>query len=169
MLITQLPIPDNVSFKDTRELYILKLRPSLRKVRKADYFAILSDFMAFIVELVFQGHRVSLPNRCGELYIVGRRIDIENQVDLRNYGVDWKKTKELWAINEQAKQEKKLVKHLNEGTSQTLYKFKWDSSLSKLTHVHFYKFTLARDNKRKLAEIIKEGQEYHAPIIPVFN
>lgn len=160
-----LTIPDSVSLKDTRELYVSSCRNKVRPINKKDYLAILANFMKFIIELVFQNNIVQLPNKCGDLFIVGKKVDIcdinVEETPLHTlYKPDWKKTKALWANNPQAKEEKRLIYLLNESTSQVLYKMRWNIFLCNLAHTRLYKFVLSRDNKRTMAEIIKEGQEY---------
>lgn len=69
---------------------------------------------------------------------------------------NWKATKDLWDANPEAKENKKIVYHLNEHTEG--YNFKWHFSnyRSNCPNKSSYSFIPTRDNKRRLAAILKD-------------
>ncbi len=161
-------IPDKVSIKDTRDLYLQNDNCG-KRVNKADYLAIVADFMKFIVELIFHGHTIVLPVKCGTLDIKGKEgtLQMKTTLDLNDksqtrtrLGVDWKTTKELWEKNPKAKEEKKLIFFFNEGTDSIVYKIRWQTFRSNLRHSTLYKFVFTRNNKRDTASLIKHGLEF---------
>lgn len=165
-----LTILDNVSLKDTIDLYWIKV-PKKHRLSRLNYLRITADFMTFIMKLVFQGMKVHLPVKCGSFHIIGRKQNFDklDGLDLKKdklkitnqFPVDWGATNKLWKTNPQAKKEKRLIYHFNEHTEHILYRIHWSVRDSKLTNSRFYKFNLSRANRLSLAQLIKNGQEFN--------
>ena len=101
-----------------------------------DYFKHLRD------ELIEQGKEIKLPCRLGTIQIVKRKPKSYTKKSLR---IDYGETKRL----------NKLVFYDNAHCNYFKYRIYW-SKLNMLTHnkTH-YQLILTRDNKRHLAQIIK--------------
>ncbi len=147
--------PDSYSHYLTRENSPVSLK---------DYRLILGEFFKFIMKLVHDGNKVSLPNRLGHIYVRGRKIKpmFDENGNLKNgLAPDWVKTKALRESNEQARIERRVVYHLNEHTQGIRYKIKWSKAGSMVENINFYSLVFSRTNKRKVNElIVKERKEY---------
>ena len=98
--------------------------------------------------------------------IYGIHVPLENKLALNlndksktrtKLAPDWKKTKELWENNQEAKEKKQLVFHFNEETNFTTYKIMWNPYGTNIKFCTFYKFELTRKNKRIVASNIKNN------------
>lgn len=160
------------SIKDSWDIYrentTAKFKTPNRPLSRIEYIAFLSDFMKFISKLLIEGYELSLPESTGIFEIVGKNINLE----FKN-NINWKATKEYWEKNEEAKNNKTLIKHLNEHSDFKIYSIKWNKSTIRnpqngisstdgyYRNKLFYKFINTRGNKRMMAKIIKEeGQQY---------
>jgi hypothetical protein len=126
------------------------------------YIAIANGYMQFIMDQVTEGHEVVLPAKMGSLEIVGRRgtIKINPETGLRSLPPNWPATKALWAINSQAKVERKIVYHLNEESSGLIYKVHWSKRNILVENKRLYSLRIARTPKRVISQAIKLGKEY---------
>jgi len=117
--------------------------------------------MKFLMEKVLQGEEVTLPARMGTLFIQGTKRKLAfNKDGIPLLPPDWKKTKELWDRNPEAKQTKKLVYCLNEETNGVVYKIKWSKNRVPIQNKLYYSLRLTRKNKRTTHKEIKQGKEF---------
>lgn len=133
-----------------------------KKVSREIYRNFVTDFLKFIKNKILEGDKVTLPEKCGTLYIKPSKIilTIDDKGKVKGHKVDWKKTKELWERKPEAKAQKKLVYFTCENTSGILYKLFW--SLKNVYHPYklLYHFSGVRSLKRSMAEVINNGKEY---------
>ena len=128
-----------------------------------EFRKIVNGFHQFIADKIIEGETVRLPEKLGELKIVGKkvtpRIDPEtgNVVGL---APDWGETRKLWAKCPECEEEKQLVYHLNEHTDGIRYKVAWGKTGVFLHNRDFYAFTAVRSLKRALKGAIDRGKEY---------
>lgn len=125
------------------------------------YMYIVNGFIQFLVCKLFSRGEILLPERLGVLSIIGRKqkVRIEDG-KIKGLAPDWGKTKELWAHDEQAKENKQLVYHFNEQTNGVRYKFFWGKVRVAVPNKTLYSLKMTRANKRFLSELIKSGKEY---------
>ena len=91
------------------------------------YIEISTKYIKFLMSKVFEGEEVTLPARLGTIRIVGTRqeVKVDENGNIKGLSPNWKKTKELWDSNSEAKANKKLIYNTNEHSSGIRYKFIW--------------------------------------------
>jgi len=131
-------------------------------VNYKDYKYILFKYLKFLINKIIKGNFVSLPARLGILRITGvKRLKFYNEKGESLLPPDWKRTKELWNKDEEAKKNKTIIRHLNEETGGVSYRLKWIKRNVPIRNKNFLHFRLTRANKRAIAKTVKEdGQEY---------
>lgn len=108
--------------------------------------------------IVTEGKDFTMPFRLGSVGIRKRKIKVkmnpDGTIDKRYLRPDWKATKELWERDEEAKERKQLVFHLNKHFGGYNCKWFWDKSTCSVPNQTAYSLTMSRRNKRKLSEAI---------------
>lgn len=142
--------------KDIYELYTTEV-PKSSQVPYSLFSDVLRDFNLGLVDKVINNSEgVELPFRLGHLRVRKCKVNLSRKDTLIP---DWDSTNKLWQNNPKAKEEKKLVYHLNEHRGGFKYKIFWDKSLSKLKNKSFYFFIPTRKFKRTVASILKNNLE----------
>lgn len=123
------------------------------------FVSIWKDFIDNVTTgIVEHGRDFTMPFRLGCVGVrkqkIRVRVNPDGTIDKRYLRPDWKATKELWKEDEKAREEKKLVFHLNKHFSGYNAKWFWDKSTCSVTNQTAYSLTMTRENKRKLAEAI---------------
>jgi len=126
------------------------------------YLSMCADFNKFLIDKVIEGEEITLPSRFGTLAIVGKeqKVRFDEQGNVVGLPPNWRKTKELWNSNPQAKQEKRIVYCTNEHTSNIRYKFFWSKKRVIIENKTLYALRITRTNKRRVHKKILEGKEY---------
>lgn len=110
-----------------------------------DYFKYLRD------SVIEEGRDVKFPCRLGRFYIIKHKPKTLTKQSLK---VDFKTTRELG----------KIIYHLNEHSDGFKYRFFWQKTNSMIKNQVKYMFIWARDNKRRLAQIIKNKEHDYIEI-----
>lgn len=131
-------------------------------VNIATYHEVACLFMAFLSKLIIEGVTINISKKLGFIGVIGRKkkVFVEGNGNVNNLAADWKKTKELWASNPEAKEKKQLVYHLDEHSNFNIYKTYWNHKQCLTSNIIYYSFDFSRTNDRKLAQAIKSGTEY---------
>lgn len=127
------------------------------------YILISTMYINFILEKVFSGYEITLPFRLGSLKIIGNKQVVkwdENNKIIGGVSPNWKKTKELWDSNPQAKEAKTLVYNTNDHTDGIRYKFLWSKNRVLVSNKTIYSLRMTRNNKRRVYREIMSGKEY---------
>ena len=125
------------------------------------YIAIINGFMKFFTAKLFDTGGVMLPERLGNLQIVGRKVKVKiEDGEIKGLAPDWANTKKLWKEDEEAKANKQLVYHFNEHTNYVRYRLFWSKARALVTNKTLYSLVLTRTNKRAVSKLIKAGKEY---------
>lgn len=95
-----------------------KRYPETNLSRK-EYAEILEEYMKEARDYILDGGEFKIPYRLGTL----RTIKVKG--DLNKLKVDWGETNKLWARDEEARENKQLVYHLNEHSGGDYYKIHW--------------------------------------------
>lgn len=114
------------------------------------YFDELTD------KMIFENYHFNIPYRMGTLSIrkYQRGIKIVDGKVRDNFPVDWNETLKLWERDEEAKEKKVLVKHLNKHSDGYVYKWIWNrQKMNTPNHMKWY-FRPTRTNKLKLKAAI---------------
>jgi hypothetical protein len=111
-----------------------------------DYVEIVTDFYKEMIDhVLLKNWKFVLPFNMGDVYVVKSKLNLRNLI---NRGLDWKVTIETG----------KRVYHLNEHSNGYKYFYHWDKTRSRLKKLYLYRFQLTRENKRRLAKLIKSGE-----------
>lgn len=102
-----------------------------------DYFRYLRD------EIIENGKEVRLPCRMGTLSIVKHKPKEYTGKSLR---IDYNESKKY----------DKMIYHLNEHTGGFKYRYYWNKQNMIVKNKKIYQLVMTRDNKRHLAQILKE-------------
>ena len=117
----------------------------LYTVTYGQFKAVIVDYMKHIMnEVLLKSKEVRLPCRMGYLQVVKRKPATTRKM-LR---VDFKSTNELG----------KTVLHLNEHSDGYNYRFYWRKNEMIVKHKSLYELIMSRENKRRLASIIKNKE-----------
>lgn len=104
-----------------------------------DYFKYLRD------ELIESGKEIKLPCRLGTLSIVKHK---PKEYSGRSLRIDYAETKKVG----------KIVYHLNEHSNFYKYRYYWNKHNMLNHNKTMYQLIMTRDNKRRLAQIIKSKE-----------
>lgn len=113
-----------------------------------DYFRYLRD------ELIENGKEIKLPCRMGTLQIVKHKPKTFSTTGRRSLRIDYGESKKLG----------KMVFHLNEHSGLFKYRFLWSKQVMLTHNKTKYQLVMTRDNKRRLAQIIKNHERDYIEI-----
>ena len=126
---------------------------SKTNIDKKKYNSIAVTFFKLALKHLLSGGEVRLPSGLGVLKIVKRKRD------LNNLKPNWKATKDLWSKDDIAKENKKIVYHLNEHSNGFFYRFFWNRG--KIKNIRMYCFKPVKAAKRSLASaLINDKKDY---------
>jgi hypothetical protein len=138
-------IQNPYTLKDMYDRYMEEVGDNpLYEVSYSEFVSICSDYYKDVIDSVFEGETYKMPYGLGELKISKKKIVINK---LRPTNVDWKKSVECG----------KQVFHLNEHSSGFKYFFHWVKKKNIAVNKYIYRLVMTRENKRKLARLIKSG------------
>ena len=125
------------------------------------YVSIVNGFIKFLVTKLFFKGEVSLPDRLGNIQIIGKKVKVQlEEGKIKGLAPDWKATKELWESDTQCRENKQLVYHFNEETNGVRYRFFWSKNRALVPNKTLYNLKMTRTNKRYLSQLIRQGKEY---------
>jgi len=121
------------------------------------------DFAEIITDdIAYTGKDFIMPFRIGTLGVRKHKILVkvnsDGTIDKRSLRPDWSATKKLWEKDEQAKENKQLVFHLNKHFGGYNCKWFWDKTTCSIKNQTAYSLVMSRTNKRKLAKAIFAGE-----------
>lgn len=124
------------------------------------YCKIVDAFNLRLRDLIlYDSFDYTMPARMGLLGIRKKRItpwiDSEGKL-VNNLPIDWKKTKELWAVDEKAKEEKKIVRHYNKHSKGFVAKWYFSKRTATFKWKSAYSFIPCRTAKLELSKILKD-------------
>ena len=110
------------------------------------YRAIVTDYFKYLQQrLIEEGKMIKLPYRMGNVQVVKSR---PKHLDKRSLRIDYQATK----------QENKLVLLLNEHSDFFKYRYWWNKVDMMVPNKSQYQLVATRENKRRLAQIIKNKE-----------
>ena len=134
------------------------------EVNRQDFSKIVNEFNKHIMEIVFEGDDVKLPEKMGTLSVRGRKVVPRYNEELKridNQAIDYGETNKLWAKCPECKENKQVVYHLNEHTNHNRYRFNWSKERMIVENKLFYSMIFTRDNKRHVSNLIQGGKDYY--------
>lgn len=130
-------------------------------VEEKQFLVVANGYMEFLIQKVLEGEEVTMPAKLGTLFIQGIKKKLKFSVNgIPMLPPNWRKTKELWEKNPEAKQTRKIVYCLNEETGGVVYKLHWSKNRVPIENKLYYNFILTRANKRAIHQEIKQGKEF---------
>lgn len=123
------------------------------------YNDIIKDFHDIISEEILKGIDFNIPERLGVIGIRKNKtkIKIDEQGNvITNAPIDFKATRELWDVNEKARENKTVIKHINEHTKRYIHRWYWNKGDANFRNKTAYCFIPCRKNKRELAKVLKD-------------
>jgi hypothetical protein len=135
---------------------------SIYDQNKTMFTKIISEYNDKIYRehIIMNAYEYRLAGRLGKISIkqFKRKLKLNDQNKLvSKLSCDYKKTKELWASNEEARKNKKLVYHTNEHTDGYEFRCHWNKKTSNVPCNKFYQFIPVRTNKRFIGKCFSEG------------
>jgi hypothetical protein len=110
--------------------------------------------------IIFNTFEFRMPYRLGRLrirkYKPKIKVNADGTIDKSRLFIDYASTKKLWSTNEEAKENKKLVFHLNDHTNGYQHRWFWEKRTSNIPNHSAYCFIPSRFNKRTLAKALKD-------------
>jgi len=126
------------------------------------FVSLWKEFANLTTNDIVAGKDFTMPFHIGVLGIRKRKIQVklntDGSIDKRYLRPDWKATKELWARDSEAKERKQIVFHLNKHFGGFNCKWFWDKSTCYVPNQTAYSLVMSRENKRKLAKAIFDGE-----------
>lgn len=148
-----------------RDTYKNYKKESKNPVSISVYTKIINEYIKFFIQHILDGYEVGLPSKFGSIRVTGKKqkISFDENGDIKGLTPNWRKTKELWDSDPEAKKIKKLVYNTNENTDGIIYRFQWSKSLSTLRYKSLLSLIIARDTKRSLHKLLikSEPKEYY--------
>lgn len=137
---------DPYTMPDFYEAYIKEVEESdgPYQVSYATYRDICEEYYKELMEYLFEGGLYIFPYNVGEISIKGMRPKNFNS---RTLTINWEETNKIG----------KRVYHLNDHSNHFKYRFSWSKKDKHIKHKTDYRLVFTRDNKRRLAKIIKSG------------
>ena len=134
------------TLKNTYEFYKEEIGSNkLYEVEWDLYQNICHEFYKEIMNYIIEDNGIfELPFRLGKFFVLKEKIDLKK---LNRQAIDWA------ATNKHGK----VIYHLNEHTDGYKYSYQWDKKDSRVPNLYFYRLVPTRNNKRKLARLIKSG------------
>lgn len=114
------------------------------------YKKVCVTFFKEVLNHLIDGYEIRLP-------LLGVMKVIKKKRDFNKLQPDWKRTKELWSEDPEAKKNKKLVYHLNEHTKGYYYRFYWKKG--KVKNISVYSFLPVRSAQKALSVAIVEHKK----------
>lgn len=134
---------------------------SAKPVSKEVFMNLWTEYLDWgFTENVFKGRVFKLPY-IGDITLRKKKISLkekDGKIDKRYLKVDYKKTKELWEANPQAKEEKKLIFHLNQHTGGYYYRIYLDKKYArKVANMRYFKLVFVRKWKRMISKLLQDN------------
>ena len=136
-----------------------KNHTSEKNITSAEFSSICKEFNSKITDLIlYENFSLLLPFRLGRIRIRKYKpkvhIDQNGELNKSRLRPNWKATNKLWEENEKAKNNKKLVYHLNEHTNGYQHRWFWEKVTSNVKNNSAYSFRPSRNLKRTLAKVL---------------
>ena len=120
-----------------------------------EYSGIVKAKNMLLSEELLKGNNLIFPQRLGNLELRKYKtsISFKNGKLKTNLPIDWKRTIELWATDEEAKVNKVLIRY----EVDYVYKVFYTKSKANYNNKIFYSFSVNRRLKQRIKNKIKEG------------
>lgn len=140
-------VQDPYTFKDFYKFYENETEGNqVYAIEFKEYVEILTKYYKTMMDdVLLKAGTIYLPFGMGSVCVVKKKAVLEH---LSGQQVDWKTTNETGV----------RVFHLNEHSKGYKYIFEWAKRKVKVNKSNLYRFQLTRENKRRLAKLVKSGE-----------
>lgn len=130
------------------------------KISQTEYSSILRDINKEITKtIVLENFELKLPYQLGYLMMKQKplkyELDESGELITKSLSIDYKAVRDLWSVDEEAREARLKIYHTNENTNGNRMTFIWDKRGSKCFGIRPYYFTACRDVKRMVAKYLK--------------
>ena len=127
-----------------------------RPLKEHEFYSIIRGVNKLIAEGLANGEEFIFPSRMGKLELRRNHegVSIVNGKLINTHPIDWAGTLKLWYEDEEAKNNKSLVRIIREPS----FHIKYNKFAANYENQSFYEFTLNRFIKIALAENVKQGK-----------
>lgn len=127
-----------------------------RPLKEHEFYSIIRKVNDYLAEEILEGNVIRFPHRMGNIRICRDKptLYIEDGKIRNTYPVNWNATLDLWFKDEEARQNKTLVRHMDKDVYKVVY-FKREANYE---NCRFYTMAINRFIRRKLKEKIKKGE-----------
>ena len=140
-----------------KEMYWYYKKGFKQGISRENYTLIVLEFFLFIVNRIWEGNIVKLPEKLGTIEIRGKKVKpvINEETGLiEGVNKDWYNSKKYNTD----------IYLLNEHTQGVRYKYFWSKKNIYLKYKDIFNFVMSRANRRYLAKLLKNGKEYYVTI-----
>jgi len=108
-------------------------------------------------ELMLHNRFIQLPYNLGQIAIFKQKPEVKMKADgTLSLPIDHHATKMLWAKDPEAQKNRRYVYHRNRHSGGYVASFRWLKSGARTKNIFGYKFVPVKDEKRKLAKLMKD-------------
>lgn len=127
-----------------------------RPLTEHEFYSIIRKVNDYLADSFLHGNDIKLPHRMGriELRKYDVRVSFDGEKVKTNLPIDWDRTLKLWYEDEEAYENKTLVKV----EEKEIFKVYYNRQLADYNNQSFYEFNVNRELKRRLKQRIKEGK-----------
>ena len=128
-----------------------------RPLTEHEFYQIIRRINNYLVEELINGNDIIFPNRMGKLELRKRNslpiIDKKGNIKV-TYAIDWDSTLKLWYEDEEAFNNKTLVKI----PERNIFRVKYNKDTANYNNKSFMEFQVNRDIKTRLKQKIKNNE-----------
>lgn len=127
-----------------------------RPLTEHEFYSIIRKVNDYLADSFLHGNDIKLPHRMGriELRKYDVRVSFDGEKVKTNLPIDWDRTLKLWYEDEEAYENKTLVKV----EEKEIFKVYYNRQLANYNNQSFYEFNVNRELKKRLKQRIKEGK-----------
>ena len=128
-----------------------------RPLTEHEFYQIIRRINNYLAEELINGNDIIFPNRMGKLELRKRNSlpVIDNNGNLKvTYAIDWDNTLKLWYEDEEAFNNKTLVKI----PERNIFRVKYNKDTANYENKSFMEFQVNRDIKTRLKQKIKNNE-----------
>ena len=128
-----------------------------RSLTEHEFYQIIRRINNYLAEELINGNDIIFPNRMGKLELRKRNslpiIDKKGNIKV-TYAIDWDSTLKLWYDDEEAFNNKTLVKF----PEKSIFRVKYNKSTANYENKSFMEFQVNRSIKTRLKQKIKNNE-----------
>ena len=133
------------------------------KIKSSEFYKIIEEFNQEVVhKMIYEAFKFQMPGRLSSIWVRKRKtklkLDKKDKLDTTHLHIDYAATKQLWKEDEEARNQKKVIFHLNEHFEGFYSRFFWNKFKCSIRNKQVYEFSPCRFAQRALAAGIKTGK-----------